>query len=302
MFMPMKMKIINFIVGIVLYVAWSITRILPLHSQYRLAKGIGTFMYLIMPIRREIGISKMSRVIKKEKPMVKMCVRKMFQNYCNRILELFLLNKLTKDNVDKFIEFEGLEYLDKALSEGKGGILATPHLGNCELGCAGLLIKGYSITPLAWDIPDKRIDRLFRQIRQKVGMNTIHPDHNGIKKVICALKENKFIGIVSDVGGGPTGVQVEFFERLKSFPVGPVKLAMLTKASLIPGYTVRVAEGKIKVIIEEPMMLKKGKTPEETLFINTQRLAKKIESYISMYPEQWFWIPPQDVKEELEKE
>jgi KDO2-lipid IV(A) lauroyltransferase len=252
-----------------------------------------------MPIRRKTGISKMSRVIKKDISAVKICVRKMFQNYCYRIVEFFLLKKLNKDNVDNFIQFEGLEYLDKALNEGKGGIIVTPHLGNCELGCAGLLIKGYPIIPLAWDIPNKQIDRLFRQIREKVKMNTIHPDQKGIRQVITGLKENKLIGIVSDVGGGKTGIQVKFFDRLKPFSIGPVKLAMLTGAYIIPGYSVRIREGKIRVIIEEPMILDRKENHKEELLINTQKLAQKIECYIRKCPEQWFWLPEEEAKEEI---
>lgn len=296
----MLIRIRNFIVVITLYTARILSNILNLHLQYQLAKIIGTFMYFIMSTRRKIGISKMSRVIKKELPDVKMCVRKMFQSYCYRIVEFFLLNKLNKDNVDNFIQFEGLQYLDKALSEGKGAIIATLHLGNCELGCAGILLKGYPILPIGWDIPEKRIDKLFRQIRQKVGMKTVHPDIGGMKKAISALKENRLVGILSDVDGGPTGKQVEFLGKLKSFSIGPVKMAMLTGAYLIPAYSVRIGEGKLKVIIEEPIILKKGNTAEETLLINTQILAKKIESYIKKYPEQWIWLPYEEAKEELQ--
>jgi len=298
----MGIKIRDFVAEIFLYLSYYlICNIFPLPLQYRIAKWVGSFLYLIIPTRRKIGISKMSRVLKKEKSEVKKCVKKIVQNYCYRILELFLLNKLNKDNVDNFIKFEGLEYLDKALNRGKGGIIATLHLGNCELGCAGLLLKGYPIVPLAWHIPVKGIEKLFRKIREKVGMKTIHPNHGGMRKVISELEENKLIGIASDIDGGPTGVQVEFLDRLKSFSIGPVKLALLTDAFLLPAYTVRIGLGKLKVIIEEPMILERRKIDEEELFINTQRLAKKIESYICKYPEQWLWLALEEAKNELGK-
>lgn len=292
----MGIKIRDLLTEIVLYLSYYIiTRILPLALQYQVAKWVGSFLYLVIPTRRKIGMAKMSRVLKKEKTEVKKCFKKQVQNYCYRIVELFLLPKLNKDNVHNFIEYEGLEYLDNALSKGKGGILTTLHLGNCELGCAGLVIKGYPVIPIAWDITVKGIDRLFKQIRQKTGMISIHPDQAGMKKVISALRDNKLVGIVCDVGGGATGVPVEFFGRLKSFSIGPVKLSMLTKAPLIPTYTFRTTPGNLKVIIEEPMILEKGQTPKEELFINTQRLAQKIESYITKYPEQWIWLPLEEV-------
>lgn len=299
----MGLKIRDFFAQLVLYLTYYfISHILPLPLQYRLAKGVGSFLYLIVPTRRKIGIAKMSRVLKKEKAEVKKCVKTIIQNYCYRILELFLLNRLNKNNVDNFIEFEGLRYLDKALSEGKGGIIATLHLGNCELGCAGVLLKGYPMIPIAWHIPVEGIEKLFRKIRQKVGMETIHPDHAGMRKVISELEKNKLIGIVTDIDGGPTGVQVEFLDRIRSFSIGPVKLALHTGAPLFPAYTVRIGMGKLKVIIEEPMILEKGKTEDEELFINTQRLAKKIESYICKYPEQWLWLALEEAKNELGQE
>ncbi|MEW6094955.1 MAG: lysophospholipid acyltransferase family protein [bacterium] len=298
----MGIKIRDSLAEIVLYISYYlISHILPLHLQYRVAKWVGSFLFFVIPTRRKIGISKMSRVLKKEKAEVKKCVKKMVQNYCYRIVELFLLPKLNWDNVNNFIEYEGLEYLDQVLSQGKGGIMATPHLGNCELGCAGLLIKGYPVIPIAWNIPVKGIDRLFKQIKQKIGMMSIHPDQAGMRKVLSALEDNKLVGIVSDVDGGPTGIPVEFFGRKKSFPIGPIKLALLTKAALIPIYCFRTRPGNLKVMIEEPMILEKGHTPKEELFINTQRLAQKIESYISKYPEQWLWLPLEEAEEEIGK-
>ena len=44
-------------------------------------------------------------------------------------LEELMLGKLTADSVDQFMQFQGQEHLDEALSRGKGVVWVYPHAG-----------------------------------------------------------------------------------------------------------------------------------------------------------------------------
>ena len=51
-----------------------------------------------------------------------------------RILTTFLrFSRLTPSNVHQLIEYDGLENFTRAMSKGKGVLVATAHLGNWEL-------------------------------------------------------------------------------------------------------------------------------------------------------------------------
>jgi KDO2-lipid IV(A) lauroyltransferase len=69
-----------------------------------------------------------------------------------------------------------------------------------------------------------------------------------------------------------------------------VVLALRTKAAVIPSFIVRQKDDTHKIIFEEPLNLEEGRTYQETIIINIQKLTNIIESYIRKYPAEWGWI------------
>ena len=67
-------------------------------------------------------------------------------------------------------------------------------------------------------------------------------------------------------------------------------LALRTKAAIIPCFIIRQKDDTHKIIFEEPLNLKEGKTAEETIVINIQKLTRIIETYIRRYPAEWGWM------------
>ena len=64
----------------------------------------------------------------------------------------------------------GAEYLDKALEDGNGAILISPHFGNWELGGMGLADKGYRLNVLTFREPDEKVNDLREKSRQERGI------------------------------------------------------------------------------------------------------------------------------------
>ena len=59
------------------------------------------------------------------------------------VVEVMRFQLLNKDNIDKKVKVEGLEYLEAAYAQGKGVIMATGHYGNWELLGATVALHGY---------------------------------------------------------------------------------------------------------------------------------------------------------------
>ena len=57
-------------------------------------------------------------------------------------VEYSLFPFLNKENYQRYFEFHGWELYEQAIARGKGVLLLTLHLGNGDMGCAGLALNG----------------------------------------------------------------------------------------------------------------------------------------------------------------
>src|SRR5687767_8715714 len=69
-------------------------------------------------------------------------VQRAFDSYARYWVESFRLPKLTTEDLDAGMTYEGLEHVDDALAAGTGVIAALPHLGGWDFGGAWLAVNG----------------------------------------------------------------------------------------------------------------------------------------------------------------
>jgi len=125
-----------------------------------------------------------------------------------------------------------------------------------------------------------------------VGIKTIYsqPRKACVENSIRTLRNNELLFIPIDQNFGTGGVFVDFFGKKAATATGPVVLALRTKAAVIPCFIVRQKDDTHKIIFEESLNLEEGRTFQETIIINIQKLTDIIESYIRKYPAEWGWI------------
>jgi len=111
------------------------------------------------------------------------------------------------------------------------------------------------------------------------------------KRIMELLKQNQFIGIMSDQNvSAREGVFVDFFGRPACTGVGLAVLALRSGASVLPGFMARQKSGKYKLILKPLVEISRTGDYEADLRENTQRFTKVVEEIVREYPDQWFWI------------
>jgi len=130
------------------------------------------------------------------------------------------------------IKIEGKKFLDKALEKNQGVIALSAHFGNFPLISLKLVKEGYKINAVARPMRDRNVERYIQNLREESGIKTIYslPRRECVSKMIKALRNNEVVMIHMDQNFGSTGVWVKFFGKLAATPVGPVVLALRTKA------------------------------------------------------------------------
>lgn len=223
-------------------------------------------------------------------PAVRKAARMTFVNYGLYLLDYTRINRLNKYVVP---EQSGEKYMQRALADGRGAILITPHLGNWELGGVTFALRGHPIHALTLNDPEVEVQDFRDRMRASLGIETVHidPDNYGtIIKLARLLGENQVIAMLGDRWEGGKKVAVKFFNKKVFFPTGAAALAMATGAPIIPAYTVLQANGRYLAWMEAPIYVKResGKTALTVFSEKTQEIAAQFEKAIVRYPDQWY--------------
>jgi len=204
-------------------------------------------------------------------------------------MEVLQFPRLTSENLDRLVAFEGKQNMDSALKIGRGAIILTAHFGNWELLGASLALSGYGISFIVRPVRSPRLDALVNRNRESMGVGCI-PRGRSVRDALRCLKRNELLGILADIDTRVDGVFVDFFGRPAFTPRGPVSIALRTGAVLVPAFIIRQKDDTHRVVIKKALELKITGALEEDIRVNTARFTKIIESYIREYPEQWIWI------------
>lgn len=262
----------------------------PYRTSVFFGSLIGEITYLIIPKRKKVTLQNLSRCFKdKDQKNLKKIARSTYRNIGKSLTEYILFPKLNKKKILNLIEIQGEELFDSALKEKKGAVLVTGHFGSWELMGAALRQKGHPIDFLVGEQHNLLVDNLMNQHREMMGIGIIKMGA-ATRGVIKALRQNRFIAMLSDQDAGRDGTIVNFFGYPASTPKGPAAFSLKTDAPMIMGFIIRLDNKKQKIILQK--IEKEEKTGDREKDINrlTQAYTKVLEDYIKKYPDHWYWL------------
>ncbi len=266
---------------------------IPRGQLVRLAGPVAKVWYGLDHYHRRIAFENMSIAFGKEiaDDQIKEMVRANFVQLVRVILEGPSLLKLNKENVDDYVEFSGQEHLKAALAQGKGVLFLTAHLGNWELMALAASLKydmpfNILVRPLDF-LP---MDRVLTEIRSRTGNRVLDKDKSaGV--VSRLLSENQTVTILLDQNSSwYEGVYVPFFGRVACTNKGLAMFAIRYDTTVLPGFNVRLKNGKYRIIIEPTVKLIRSGDVGADIVENTTRFNKIIEKHIRMAPDNWLWV------------
>jgi len=269
----------------------SLSKALPLSWNYFIGNALGSLVYLIIGRHRRIAINSLSTAF----PQMPLKEKKKLAHFCFVFMAqsaLEVLSFVNNPSYLKNIRLEGRENLEKALEKKKGVLLLTAHLGNFPLMLFKLAREGYPINIVARPMRDKNTDNYVNNLRAKAGVKTIfsYPRKACVSDILKALRSNEIVMIQMDQNFGTGGVWVKFFDKLAATAVGPITLALRTKAAVVPVYMVREGRGRhqLNIFPAEELIIKKDKN--EAILLNAIKFTRIIENWIRKFPFQWAWV------------
>ena len=215
--------------------------------------------------------------------------KKMFRNFGRDAAEAYAATRLPPGGLESLVDnaSEFIENMRSALSEGKGLIAMTGHLGNWEL-VGSLGARALPVSVVANRFHFEPFNRVTERLRTGGGMKTIYLSESP-REIVRALQRNEVVGILpdQDIRKIP-GTFVNFFGRPAWTPIGPVLIAKLSGAPMVPYFLVRAGR-KYHVEIGERVPLRFTGDRVRDLRDNTQLWSDAFEKVIRQYPDQWGW-------------
>jgi len=187
-------------------------------------------------------------------------------------------------------EVHGLDAYRNARALGKGAIVVTAHMGSFEVGLAALAQNEHK--PIHVVFKRDRIDafeQLRASLRQRLNIREAPIDDGWTLWVRLrdVLHNDEVVAIQGDrVMPGQKGARVPFLNGHVLLPSGPVKLALASGAPIIPIFSIRTANGRIRIFIEDAIMVSPDGT-DDPLTPALRKLAVVLAKYIAAYPQQW---------------
>lgn len=289
----MKRKPYRFFLYILLELSSIIILILPYRVTIFLAGFFGGIAYYILPKYRNIALDNLRLAFRGEKDdeELRRIAKNSFANLGITAVECINLRRFNKETVKQIIPGEDYRILKEVLSKGHGAIVLVGHFGNWEMTAVCAVAHGIQVSLIGKRIYYPPYDRYLVSLRANKGVKTIYRDDpNVLRKSLEVLKSNSVLGIAADQDVADTSsVFVNFFGRPAYTPTGPVVIAMLSGAPIVPAVSVR-EKGRLRLIVKEPIYVEKSGKKKEDILKYTQQWSGILEEIIRQYPDHWAWV------------
>jgi KDO2-lipid IV(A) lauroyltransferase len=208
-------------------------------------------------------------------------------------MEAFRLPSQSRERLLTDFRLEQFDELKTVLAEGRGAILALPHMGNWDAGAAFVVSNGLPLVTVAERLKPEAVFERFVAYREKLGMEVI-PLTGGQRAPLDVLAEKAeqgyAVALLADRDLSSRGVEVRFFGGRTRMPPGPALLALRTGAPLYAVDIWFTADRTVASMhrIEIP-------APDEAALdirvkLVTQRLADAFEIGIAEHPQDWHML------------
>jgi phosphatidylinositol dimannoside acyltransferase len=272
-----------------------VARALPERTGRAVFMGAGSLAHRALRGRRATVAANQAQVLGRpvDDPLVAASTREAFRLYARYWFDTFNVTRLDDDEVLARVRCDTTHRLDRAEAEGRGAILALPHMGNWDVAGRWMAALGKPVVSVAEELRPAALFELFLEHRAELRMDIIGLTRaSGVgRQLTQALQEGRFVALVADRDLTERGVEVTMFGRPRKIPTGPALLSVTTGAPLMvcPVFTTDTGWA---IRIGEPIAI--GSTGDRRADVTAlaHRAAAEFERAISEAPADWHLFQP----------
>ncbi len=187
-------------------------------------------------------------------------------------------------------EFDGVENLEAALSEGKGVICPNAHFGNWEVMSAMICTCGYPGNIVARPFKDPRLEEWISRVRESFGIQIIQRGKTPMR-MVKKLRNGEILGVMIDMDTRSSrGIFVDFFGKPAYTQTGPFMLARRLGSPIVPALCYREGTNRLRFYFGPPWKVAKTEDVDADIHAAVLKATRDLEERIRERPEQWAWF------------
>ena len=216
--------------------------------------------------------------------------RRSYAHFAREAVAMFRLAGASRAEILKRTRLVGRELLEEAAREGRGIMVVSGHLGNWEVGAAGVVARGFPMDIVVARQRNRRFDRYLTRARERLGVNVI-PRGDAPRGVLESLGEGRVVGLMGDQDARGAGVFVDFFGTPASTARGPAVLSRRAGVLLATFCAIRLPgwRPRYEVRIEAVPGTEPGTGRAAAVAALTRAFTRRLEEQIREQPCQYFW-------------
>ena len=212
-------------------------------------------------------------------------ISKIYSNYGRILAEYPFLKAFRNNKLNKFIEIDGLENLNKIKREKRRAVFISGHFNNFELMALQIEKAGINLCAIYRPLNNVFLNKTMEQIRENfICKNQIKKGRSGTRQIIENIKKGNSVALMIDQRVRE-GIKINFFGKPASTTTIPAQLIKKYKCDLVPIYIERRKNNYFKMFVSEPIKIGNNKSIKEI----TEHLNKILEKMILKNVDQWIW-------------
>lgn len=217
-----------------------------------------------------------------------------FCTLARNYVDMLRLTSLTAEQVRQRTAVVDFEHLLEAQARGKGVLIVTAHIGNIDWGGQALIVRGAQCAVLTERVEPAWLMDFFIEERGHFGGEVVPFSPGVIPRLQRLLRDGVAVGIACDWDMQGTGLPVQLpgFRSTLSIPAGVALLARRSKAPLIPVWSERLPDGRIRSVVEPEVTIDATGDLRTDMALTAQAIAARMLPFLRARARQWVLFHP----------
>jgi lauroyl/myristoyl acyltransferase len=219
-----------------------------------------------------------------------------FRNTFFNAVEMMRIRKLRAEQLLSMVSNADavIDLIKKTMAEaeGRGIVVALPHMGNWDLAGSVCIASGIPVFSVAAKQRNKRVNELMNYWRSGHGMDVIERGGGTLRQILTRLRDGQVFAILPDTRSFNPDLLIPFLGGEANLARGMASFAYTAKVPVLPIVVRRTSWTGFSVEMHDPVWpdssIEKSEKDEELRRI-TEIVIKFIDRAIHETPEQWFW-------------